>query len=261
MSTWTAIILAGQRPGENDFAAAYGVDAKALIRVGGEPMLGRVARTLLNTPSVGKIVILAQSPEKLLTGELGWIAAHPRLATAHAGDGISRSIAAIAGSAAAPYPVLITTADHPLLDTAMVEAFIAAALGADAAFALVDRAVVEAAYPATRRTWLKFRGGQFTGANLFALGSARSRPALEFWARAEKDRKKALRILMFFGPAIFLRALTRTISLEGAVAVAGRKSGMKLRAVRLPFAEAAIDVDKPADLDLAELVLAARARG
>jgi hypothetical protein len=34
---------------------------------------------------------------------------------------------------------------------------------------------------------------------------------------------------------------------------------MRLKAVILPFAEAAIDVDKPADLELVERILAARA--
>ena len=54
---------------------------------------------------------------------------------------------------------------------------------------------------------------------------------------------------------IFLRALTRTISLDGAVHKAGRNADMQLRAVRLPFAEAAIDVDKPADLELVRQIV------
>ncbi len=252
---WTAIILAGERPGENAFAAANDVTAKALIPIGGEPMLARVAHTLLACPRIGRIVVLAQAPEALLTGPLAWLAAEPRVATSVSGDGISQSIADIVGGDVAPYPVLVTTADHALLSPAMVEAFIAGTAGTDAAFAMVERAVVEAGYPETRRTWLKFSDGDYTGANLFALVTATSRKALDFWARAEKDRKKALRILMFFGPMIFLRALTRTISLDGAVQKAGRNTDMRLRAVRLPFAEAAIDVDKPADLELVRQIV------
>jgi CTP:molybdopterin cytidylyltransferase MocA len=37
-----------------------------------------------------------------------------------------------------------------------------------------------------------------------------------------------------------------------------RRSGARLAVVALPFAEAAIDVDKPADLALAEAALARR---
>ncbi|HYE26903.1 MAG TPA: NTP transferase domain-containing protein [Allosphingosinicella sp.] len=258
MGEWTAIVLAGRRPGENGFAAAHGVAAKALIPAGGEPMLGRVARTLLASPSVGRIVILAQQAETLLAGELGWMADEPRIAAADAGDGISASVGRLAGTAAAPWPVLVTTADHPLLRPEMVETFIAGAAGADAAFAMVERSTIERVHPGTSRTWLKAADGHYSGANLFALLTPASRRGTDFWARAEKDRKRTLKLLSFLGPAILLRAVTRTISLEAAAERAGRKIGLRLKAVRLPYAEAAIDVDKPADLELAERILAAR---
>ena len=259
MGTWTAIVLAGRRPGEDAFAAAHGVAAKALIPAGGEPMLGRVTRTLLDCPSVARVVVLAQDAGALLAGPLGWMAEEPRIATAEAVDGISASVAAVAGTAEAPYPVLATTADHPLLTCEMIEAFIAGAEGADAAFAMVERRTVERIHPGTSRTWLKAADGHYSGANLFAFMTAASRRGIDFWARAEKDRKRPLKLLGYLGPAIFLRALTRTISLGAAAERAGRKAGIRLKAVPLPFAEAAIDVDKPADLDLAERILAERA--
>jgi len=259
MGEWTAIVLAGRRPGENGFAEAHGVAAKALIRAGGEPMLGRVARTLLDSPSIGRIVILAQEAETLLTGELEWMAADPRIASARSSDGISASVGRLAGTGAAPYPVLVTTADHALLRPEMVEAFIAGSAGVDAAFAMVERKTVERAHPDTRRTWLKAANGHFSGANLFALLTPASMRGTEFWARAEKDRKRTLKLLTFLGLGTFLRAVTRTISLEAATERAGRKAGFRLKAVLLPFAEAAIDVDKQSDLELAERILAARA--
>jgi GTP:adenosylcobinamide-phosphate guanylyltransferase len=256
MGEWTAILLAGQRPGENDFAAAYGLTAKALIPVAGEAMLSRVARTLLACPTVGRVVVLAQAPEALFTGDAAWLRDEPRIGAAAGGEGISASIAAIAGSDAAPYPLLVTTADHPLLRPEMVEAVIAGSAGSDAAFALVERKVVEQVHPETKRTWIKFSDGHYTGANLFALATPASGRAVDFWSRVERDRKKALKLLTFFGPAIFLRGLTRTISLDGAVAKASAKLGLRVKAVKLPFPEAAIDVDKPADLELAERIFA-----
>lgn len=257
MGEWTAILLAGQRPGEDGFAAANNVAAKALIPVGGEPMIGRVARTLLAAPSVGRILVLAQQPEALFAGDLAWMAAEPRIAAAAGGEGISNSIAAIAGTEAAPFPLLVTTADHALLTAEMVETFLAACGGADGAFALVERAVVERAHD-TRRTWIKFSDGHYTGANLFALVTPASLGSLAFWARAERHRKRGLKLLSFFGPEILLRAFTRTIAMDDAVCKIGRKLGIRLRAVRLPYAEAAIDVDKPADLELVEKIVAAR---
>jgi GTP:adenosylcobinamide-phosphate guanylyltransferase len=259
MGKWTAIILAGRRPGEDGFAASHGVTTKALIRAGGEPMLGRVARALLASPSIGRIVVLAQEPEPLLAGALDWMAAEPRVATARSGDNISQSVGRLAGTGLAPWPVLVTTADHALLEPEMVERFIAGAAGFDVAFAMVERGVVERAYPDTKRTWLKAANGHFSGANLFALMNAHSALGTDFWARAEKDRKRTMKLLSFLGLGIFLRTVTRTISLEGATEAVGRKAGFALKAVLLPFAEAAIDVDKPSDLELVERILAGRA--
>lgn len=258
MTSRTAILLAGQRPGGDPLAAAVGARFKALIPVAGEPMLARVVRTLLAAPSIGRIVILTQDPATLLADAPDWIAAHPRIATAAGGGGISTSLAAIVGTAAAPWPVLVTTADHPLLTVAMVEGFLCDAGSADVAVAMVERTTVLAAYPDNRRTWLKLRDGAWSGANLFALQSPRAQAALAAWAEVEQDRKKALRLLGHFGPWLAVRAFTRTIGLKDALAQAGRRMGLTARLVSMPQPEAAIDVDKLADLALAERILAAQ---
>jgi GTP:adenosylcobinamide-phosphate guanylyltransferase len=255
MGDYTAILLAGERPGESGFAANQNVAAKALIPIAGEPMIARVARTLLAAPSVDRILVLTQEPDRLRSAAPAWLAAEPRIGWAASGGGIATSIAAIAGSEAAPYPLLVTTADHALLTAEMVETFVREANGADVAFAMVERRIVEAAWPETERTWLKARGGHYSGANLFALRTAKAEAALDLWARVERDRKKAWRLLAFLGPSILIGALTRTLTLQGAANRIGRKLGLSARAVILPYAEAAIDVDKPEDLRLVERIL------
>ena len=255
---WTALLLAGQRPGTDPLAAHFGETWKALVEVGGEPMLSRVARALLASPSIDRIVVLAQSPEAL-TARPGtaWLASESRIAFTASVASISQSVSNVAGRAA-PWPVLVTTADHALLTPEMVEDFVAAAGDADIAVALVERRTLLARYPGNRRTWLKFRGGAYSGANLFALTGERARAALDLWARVEQDRKKGWKLVAAFGPWLLLRALTRTITLHAGLAAAGRRLGLSARAVVLPQAEAAIDVDKPADHKLAEAILTAR---
>lgn len=255
---WTALLLAGQRPGVDPLAAAFGETWKAKVRVGGEAMLSRVVRTLLAAPAIGRVVIMAQEPELLFDGDCAWLAQEPRVTTARSTSGIASSVAAIAGSAAAPWPVLVTTADHPLLTVPMIEAMLAAGHDSDLAVGVVGRRVLLGAYPGNRRTWLKFAGEAWSGANLFALRTARARLALDAWSGIERDRKKALKLIAHFGPWLAIRALTRTITLEAAMRAAGRKLGLVARPVALPFAEAGIDVDKPSDHALAEEILARR---
>jgi GTP:adenosylcobinamide-phosphate guanylyltransferase len=252
---WTAIVLAGQRPGPDPVAQAFGEHYKALVPVCGAPMLERVLRTLLDTPTIARVVVLAQQPEILLQGALAWAAHHDRIALAESIGGISESISAVAGSLLAPWPLLITTADHPLLSRAMVEAFLERATATDVSVAAVERRTVLARYPQSKRTWLKFRDGAYSGANLFALRNARTRHALELWTRAEQDRKQAFRLFWHFGPLLALRAITRTIGFDDALRRAGANLGVSAALVSLDFAEAAIDVDKVEDHRLVEAIL------
>ena len=43
---WTALVLAGSRPGVDPFAAAHGTNLKALIPVGGVPLVARPVAAL-----------------------------------------------------------------------------------------------------------------------------------------------------------------------------------------------------------------------
>ncbi|MDT0575320.1 nucleotidyltransferase family protein [Croceicoccus sp. F390] len=255
---WTAIVLAGQRPGTDPLAQAFGEHWKALVKVGGQPMLDRVLRTLLGSHSIRQVVVLAQRPESLLHGPLAWAASHDRIATCNSGDGIAASVAKVAGSGAAPWPVLITTADHPLLTPPMIEDFLSQCNEGDLCVGVVARHTLEQAHPQSRRTWLKFADGSYTGANLFAARSDRALPAFDLWSSAEQDRKHAWRLFLHFGPFLALRAVTRTIGLAHALRTAGKRLGLSARLVVLGHADAAVDVDKLADHALAQGILAAR---
>jgi hypothetical protein len=78
------------------------------------------------------------------------------------------------------------------------------------------------------------------------------------WSGVEQDRKKGLAVISQFGPWLLLRALTRTISVSQALAKAGRRLGLTAKPIVMSQAEAVIDVDKPADLVLAESILRER---
>lgn len=253
--------MAGERPGGDPLSRHFGVAAKALVPVAGEAMLGRVVRTLLDCPSVARVLILAQRPERLMTGDLAWMAAEPRVAGRESRAGLADGIEGVAGGVEAPFPILVTTADHPLLTVPMVENFLCGSAGVDVAFGAVERRVMLAAYPDNRRTWQEFKGAAYTGANLFALTKARAVAALDLYRRIEADRKHPLKLLRHFGLGLALRAATRTISLQDALDRIGRRTGVSVKLVELPDAEAGIDVDKLSDHAQVEAILERRAVG
>lgn len=251
---WTALILAGQRPGPDPLARGFGLAWKALVPIAGEPMVTHVVRTLHGVDAIGRIIVLAQSESALADA----IAAGGGAEIVVSGDGISTSIVAAISSAGIRWPLLITTADHPLLTGAMVEQFIAQTDGCDIAIAMVERANMMAHFPDARRTWLRLADGAWSGANLFALTGDAATAVLHLWAEAEADRKRPWRLFRHFGLVLALRAITRTIGLRNALMRAGARLGLSARLVAMADPVAAIDVDKSSDHAQAERILAAR---
>jgi molybdopterin-guanine dinucleotide biosynthesis protein A len=252
---WNVVILAGQRPGGDVLARHFGEEWKALVQIDGEPMLTRVVRSVCALGNIETPIVLAQDSAALTVAAQ----AGGRVEMHQSGNGISTSILALADQADI-WPALITTADHPLLTPEMLSYFLKNASGCDVAVGMVERGALLSAYPDNKRTWLKFRDGHWSGANLFALNSERARRALSLWAEAEQDRKKVWKLFLHFGPWLAVRALTRTIGLAEALMKAGDRLGISVRLVSLPFAEAAIDVDKPSDHALATDILMRRSK-
>ena len=79
----------------------------------------------------------------------------------------------------------------------MVETFLAGVLekGASASVGLASEAVIQAAYPDVRRTYLKFAEGGDSGCNLFALARPDAADALGFWQEIDRNRKKPLKLI------------------------------------------------------------------
>ena len=55
-----------------------------------------------------------------------------------------------------------------------------------------------------------------------------------------------------------LRFIAGSLSLDGVFVIVSKRLGLTAKPILLPFAEAAIDVDKPSDLELAEAILRRR---
>jgi GTP:adenosylcobinamide-phosphate guanylyltransferase len=252
---WTAIILAGQRPGPDPLASAFGIEMKAVVPLCGKPMIAWVLESLLGCTELNRIIILTQDTTILQTDGLQHFALQPRVSVIPSGKGIASSILRYAGTKLAPWPIIVTTADHPLLTPLMVKTVIERSVGFDVSIAAVEQQTVEKSYPRSKRTWLRFADGNYSGANLFALRTSAALPALNLWTRAEQDRKQALKLFWHFGPLLAIRAALRLIGFREAIDKAGRNLGLRANLVELKYAEAAIDVDKLSDHQDVERIL------
>jgi GTP:adenosylcobinamide-phosphate guanylyltransferase len=256
---FNAIVLAGDRGLADPVATAAGVPAKCLTPIGGSPMVVRVVCALEQSGRVDTVVLCGPTDEALqLSPALRRMVSEGRIRWMPPQATPAKSAAAALAALPLDQPALLTTGDHALLRPDMVRHFLdrATALGGDVAVALAPYELVQRAHPRTRRTVLKFSDGHYCGCNLFAFLSPRGRTMARLWQQVEAHRKKPSRVVGLVGwSAVALYAL-RLLSLAGALRRLSRLADVQAGVVTMPFAEAAIDVDTVADLELVRAIVA-----
>lgn len=254
------LILAGRRDGDDQVARLCGTSHKALAPVAGIPMLARVAATLRAALPGVPVGVAIHSDSGDVAPLLAWMEMDGALAVVAPGASPCATVAAALARPDLAAPLLITTADHPLLTPAMVRHFLAhIPPGTGAAAAVAASTTIAAAYPETRRTYWRFADRAVSGCNLFYLGAEGGAQAVAFWQRLERDRKRPWAMVRHLGLGTLIRFALGRLTLAAALERLGARAGTTAIAVDMPFAEAAIDVDRPGDLVLAERILRERA--
>ena len=258
---FAAIVLAADRGPGDPVAQAAGVPCKSLAAVHGTPMVFRVINALEGSQEVDTIN-LCGPPETIVnqtkdlvdlisSGKVKWYANQQTPST---------SAYHVLKSLPADLPVLLTTADHALLDARMVDYFCSQSRDTrcDVVIGIARHEVVLKGYPQTRRTTTRLRDGAYCGCNLFAFQTPRARLAAEFWRQVEQQRKSPLRVIRVLGWVAVTRYLAGRLSLDEALRRVSRRLGFRAGAVILPFAEAAVDVDSVDDWQLVDRIVAQR---
>jgi GTP:adenosylcobinamide-phosphate guanylyltransferase len=252
VTPFRALVLAGSRGRPDPVAAYAGVSHKGLITLGGETLLARVIGAL---DAAGAAHIGVSTADEGIIAALGGLKPKARLEVVAASE--SPSLSVNQGADHLGLPLLVTTVDHALLQPQWVTQFLAdVPADADIAALLAPEAVVRTAAPQTQRTYLKFQDGRYSGCNLFFLRTPAALKAVALWRQVEAQRKHPLRMAAILGPGMLAAYALGRLSLDDAVVGLGRKAGVRAAAVRTPFGLAAIDVDKPADLDLVRTLVA-----
>ena len=262
---FSAVILGGDRstgnPPVDPLVRAAGAPCKALVPIGGIPMVLRVVAALRQSAWIGECLLCGPPRETwqdrpelqraFATGSCRWLehAATPSTSAARAMREIPRD-----------RPVLITTADHALLHGAIIDDFCsrAQARGCDVVVALARHQDVTAAFPGVRRTALRFRDAAYSGCNLFAILTPAGRRIADFWVRVENQRKTPFRVVSAAGWSAVLRYLLRRLTLEEGLHRLSRRLDLRIGAVILSHPEAAVDVDTVQDWQLVETIAARR---
>ena len=254
MSAIDALILAGSR-GPHDPVAALGkVAHKALTPIAGRPMLAFVLDAVRTVPEVDRIFICIDAETDLRPVTNGTPFNRIPPASSPAASVIA-GLQAIDGDR----PLLITTADHPLLTPQIIAYFLAhAPKDADLCVGLAEAETITKAFPEGKRTFYRLAGSGYSGCNLFLARRPGAARVADYWRRMEGHRKNPLRLVREIGIGALIRYALGLLSLDGAFRHVSKLTSARISPVILPFAEAATDVDKPSDHALVEGILKRR---
>jgi GTP:adenosylcobinamide-phosphate guanylyltransferase len=254
LSAIDALILAGSRGAHDPVAALGKVTHKALTPIAGRPMLAFVLDAVRGVPEVDRIFICidAETDLRPVTNGTPFNRIPPAASPA-------ASVVAALQSIDGDRPLLITTADHPLLTPPMIRAFLdQAADDADLSVGLADAETVTKAFPEGKRTFYRLAGKGYSGCNLFLARKPGAARVADYWRRMESHRKKPLRLVREIGIGALIRYALGLLTLDAAFRHISALTGARIQPVLLPFAEAATDVDKPSDHTLVEAILKRR---
>jgi molybdopterin-guanine dinucleotide biosynthesis protein A len=260
---YDAVVLAGRdTTGPGVLAAAEGVAQKALISVGGVPIVAHVLRAARACPRVRRIAVVGLDAD--LNSFLSPDAQRDLCALPDAGglvDNLFAGLRCFDADGRAASHVLVLAGDTPLLTPEALTWFVDACHPADREiyYAMVRRETVLAAFPTSQRSYLRTRDGRFCGADM-ALVHPSALVRQEERLRALVGRRKSVAAeLRLLGWGWVLRLLLGRIRLPELYAAVERLSGIRGMAVELPFAGAAMDVDKPSDLTVVRAAWAQKA--
>jgi GTP:adenosylcobinamide-phosphate guanylyltransferase len=246
-----AILLAGGSIHESDplFEVAGGIK-KALIQVAGKPMAQWVLDAVCQAERIEQVVVVG------LEEEVGLPGGKPVHYLSDGGSmlaNVKAGLEFIRMSRPTQKQVLLASSDIPTITPEIVDWRIRGALerGADLDYAVVARTTMEARFPDSRRSFIKLRDVEVCGGDLNVLQVGLVEHE-QLWERIIAARKNAFRQASLLGWDLLLLVLTRRVGLERAEKLVSKRLGLDGCVTISPYAELAMDADKPGQLAILE---------
>jgi hypothetical protein len=148
--------------------------------------------------------------------------------------------------------MLSASADIPAITTKMVDWVLteAQAKDVDIFYTAVERQAMEARFPNANRSYIKLKGSEICGGDMNAVKVKAVTHNEEIWDKLEATRKNALRQAAILGFDTLFLVLFRLVTIESAAAKIARRLGLTGFGAITPYAEIAMDVDKPHQLEI-----------
>jgi GTP:adenosylcobinamide-phosphate guanylyltransferase len=245
-----AIVTAGGIPGPEDplYEFTQGGE-KALLPIAGKPMVQWVLDALCLSESVERVIVIGLNDDTSINCSklAAFLPSHGEML-----DNIRAGTKKLLEFNPHVNHVLVVSSDIPAITAPMVD-WVAQAVKEtdhDVYYNVVSRESMEARFPTSNRSYLRLKDVEACGGDLNAFRAQSVFNNLEIWDRIIASRKSVLRQASLIGYDTLILAMLHVLTLEKAAKLASKRLGLKGRAIQCPFAEIAMDVDKPHQLEI-----------
>ena len=224
---------------------------KALLDIGGKPMIQWVLDAVAQSEQVDRIVIVGLDESAKLDSI---IPIHFLPNQGGIVDNIKAGTYKVAELNPAAELLLVVSSDIPSITTEMVDWVIQQAeeRQVDIMYTAVEKQTMESRFPKGNRSFIKLKGSAVCGGDMHSISVTAVTHNEEMWNKLEASRKNAFKQMAILGfDTLFLVGL-RLIDINRAARRIAKRLGLSGVGEISPYAEIAMDVDKPHQLKILE---------
>ncbi len=239
-----AIVTAGGTlKADNPLFIETGIATKALLPMGGKPMIQWIVEALLDSKYIDGVVIVGLKPGDFDADSL------PVRYTETQGnivDNVLAGMKIVQEINPNVEKVILCSSDIPLLTSNLVNEFVEICQETDHEiyYPVVEQKVMEKRFPNSKRTFTPMKGGRYTGGDIFLVHKTALKVNMELLRALTGQRKNFFAQARMVGFGFIFRFIFRMMDLDEAAERAGKVLNLNGRALDYPRAEVAMDVDK-----------------
>lgn len=226
-----------------------GVNRKALIPLVGQPMICWIIDALCASEIVDHIVVVGLTPQDL---KHSYRHLYFTDATGDIVDNVFAGLDCLQTINPDVKNFLLLSSDIPLITPDIVRGFVeeCGSQESEIYYAMVEENTMESRFPVSRRTYIPFRGGRYTGGDIFLVRVSAVRGNIELAKAATGARKNYFQQIRLIGWSFIFRFLLRQITVHQAAVEVSAKANLDGQVVSTKYAELGMDLDKPHQYDI-----------
>jgi GTP:adenosylcobinamide-phosphate guanylyltransferase len=248
------LVLVGKSKHDEDLFKLYKkrrIPLKALLPLHGKPMLEWVIDAIRGSKTIRRIFIVGMEEEQFPSDDIIFIPHPPESKVTDKLQAFGDWF--IENEGEQPEFVAIANGDIPTVNSAAIDYFIENALTMDTDFvqSVVTKELMEKTFPKSGRSFYDFNRTRICAGDLYLFRSSKFAKAKRKLQKIQEKRKNFFLIVFFLSPFKAIKAMKGKLTLKKAEKIFKRALGIRGKSLVVPFAEVAMDVDKPDQYELA----------